>query len=404
MDISITVSGFAMNKVSNDVSAVDFKRQLEIYNQETSFSDDKISELKEAINKNIKYLNKSDILPLNNISAKIKVLLIPESSQLASRIDALVVNLKDGKEVKDLPIEILQKILLDVDSIFIKRRVNKAFKDAIEDKCFLFNYLIANINRLNKKEILFLSIKNKDLITVVNFQLDPKLDQKSEITDDDLKLLGENCPNIETLAFSASNDFTDAGYAELAKFPKLKSLAVKRFCDIGKKGENAIANASQLEELSITGIDAGLTDRTLDQIVDNNPGRIKKFHLFGSNDVSAESLYDALPKFSNLEDLHIKFIQQSVNDDLLIALKSNKQLKNLSLDSLWSRISNVGLQSLTTCSNLENIQLSGNKQIDDEGLKILSSLKNLKTLNLTRTSITKAGILEFPQPHVNIKI
>jgi internalin A len=54
--------------------------------------------------------------------------------------------------------------------------------------------------------------------------------------------------------------------------------------------------------------------------------------------------------------------------------------------------SNASLRSINKMKSLEVLSLNGNKGITDSGLDELRDLKNLKLLQLSRTSVTDQGV------------
>jgi hypothetical protein len=77
----------------------------------------------------------------------------------------------------------------------------------------------------------------------------------------------------------------------------------------------------------------------------------------------------------------------------LQALASCKKLAGLNLYE--TGVSNRDLEVVATMANLQNLELSANDRIDDEGLKYLASLKKLRRLALYRTGATTAGVVEL---------
>jgi hypothetical protein len=79
--------------------------------------------------------------------------------------------------------------------------------------------------------------------------------------------------------------------------------------------------------------------------------------------------------------------------------KNLEYLKNFpklqTLDVGRTHLDAVGTRSLAQCKNLRELSVRGNKCFDDNCLPILSSLKNLKSLDLRETPVTLAGVKQL---------
>ena len=104
-------------------------------------------------------------------------------------------------------------------------------------------------------------------------------------------------------------------------------------------------------------------------------------------------LFSASLLFQKLEFLDLTFMP--IDDDLLRYIIQLPNLKGLGLGG--TRVTCKGIRYLSKHahfkSSLEILILSGNNIIDDESLKYMTAFPNLRTLELTRTEVSLNGIL-----------
>ncbi|HAH47951.1 MAG TPA: hypothetical protein DCM07_24475 [Planctomycetaceae bacterium] len=95
-----------------------------------------------------------------------------------------------------------------------------------------------------------------------------------------------------------------------------------------------------------------------------------------------------LKGLAKLEVLHLEDCH--VMDDALAPLNGKLTLKNLDLHE--TGLTDAGLSHVSSLLNLTHLSLQKNRQITDEGLQALATLKKLSSVNLDRLNISDQGI------------
>ena len=110
------------------------------------------------------------------------------------------------------------------------------------------------------------------------------------------------------------------------------------------------------------------------------------FNLVGDR-VDDGQLGDLAPISAQVATLNLARTQ--VNDDGLKAIEPLKNLRKLHLEN--TKIGDAGLTHLKGLTSLEYLNLYGT-QVTDSGLEQLDDLKNLKSLYLWQTKVTRDGV------------
>lgn len=110
---------------------------------------------------------------------------------------------------------------------------------------------------------------------------------------------------------------------------------------------------------------------------------------------------DGLAALTGLTDLQELYLAGTiVDDDSCRVIASFPNLRKLRLSR--DQISDAGLEILSDCSLLEELDLSEDSLISDAGMASVAKLKALKKLNLWRVQISDAGVLMLA-PLVNLE-
>ena len=117
------------------------------------------------------------------------------------------------------------------------------------------------------------------------------------------------------------------------------------------------------------------------------------------NDLTEEILIN-LEGFTMRQDRTTYLTAAIDNNDLKI-VADLKNIKKLNLEN--SLITNDGIAYLKQLSQLEQLNLYGTN-ISDEGLIQLTSLKNLSQIYLWKTKVTMSGIEQFKKIHPKVTI
>lgn len=182
------------------------------------------------------------------------------------------------------------------------------------------------------------------------------------VGDTSLSYLADNnvMPNLLSLDLSDTH-ITDIFMSKIIKFPKLKNLSLF-YCNITNNSLKYISKLLDLEVLNIDNRD--ITD-------------------------------DGLHHLQNLKNLHTLDIFSGRITDIGCTFIA-KIISLQSLELCGGCITDLGCELLS--ANLENLihlNLSQNEHITNRGSAALATLYNLKTLNLSSTSVTASGIRFF---------
>jgi hypothetical protein len=133
---------------------------------------------------------------------------------------------------------------------------------------------------------------------------------------------------------------------------------------------------------------AALTDSDLATIAVEVP-HLRQLHLSFCRQVSSRGLL----VISNLDCLEVLQLNSTnVTDELLLKSQFNHTIKELGISH--TSISEAGINTLSTCTRLQSLDLSGNR-FDESCLKLIGRSTSIRTLNLSDTSVTDLGMLHI---------
>jgi hypothetical protein len=117
---------------------------------------------------------------------------------------------------------------------------------------------------------------------------------------------------------------------------------------------------------------------------------IESLHIGAAHDVAGDIFSKIASKLRCLKQLHIN--RSSLSSDGLQSITSLEHLTALSIG--YSRVGAAGFTSLSKLSNLKSLDISGNRELQDNGLRNgVLSLLQLKHLNLSDCSSLSGGAL-----------
>jgi len=274
-------------------------------------------------------------------------------------------------------------------------------------------------------------------------------------TDKALSFL-ENLTELRKLRISSSRGVTDAGLSHLRGLNKLEDVEIWWCPTITGEGLSYLSHLRSLKRLSFNS--QGITESGIASIVNlqqlselkiyNSPledigmvsvgqlTNLRKLELLYVNGVTDVGL-SQLQNMSTLEDLTIR--SDSITGEGLSSFSRSKSLKRLVLagqgltvssisfikdlqqitelhiggavtnEMLWLLEGNKTLESLKISSAVELPGTSGGitvvNMVDDMGIEPLKSLRQLKSLDISSTRITKQGVdaLQRAMPDCEIK-
>jgi Leucine-rich repeat (LRR) protein len=195
-------------------------------------------------------------------------------------------------------------------------------------------------------------------------------------------LLGDGFFAKATSVSLRNNDVTDADLKPLRELRSLDRLVLS--CHrISDAGLDHIRESTQLRSLHLHDMpritDAGM--KHLRGLV-----KLERIYLAHRNYAVTDASLAELSKLPNLKDLHLDGAQ--ITDAGLVHLQGLSNLEWISLRK--TRITDEGLGHFSQMKNLRVLSLDDTK-ITDDNLGDLEGL-NLRSLNIQRTLVTKAGV------------
>ncbi|MCE9524542.1 MAG: hypothetical protein K8R36_00640 [Planctomycetales bacterium] len=206
---------------------------------------------------------------------------------------------------------------------------------------------------------------------------------KRGVTDKGLESLAGH-PGLKTLDLTLSG-ITNAGMAHLDKLPKLEEVNLKR-CDITAPGYEALAKITTLKRIRAPQTHfngdclAALKDCTWLELLD----------LQDCNEVPKDQ-WKTLANFKNLKSLRVW--GPTVDDSTLEFIVGAKNLKSLFLES--TEVTKAGLDKVTVLEGIQTISLTNAKNIYDAELEPLGKFKELTSLELRNCALNGKGLVHL---------
>jgi internalin A len=197
-----------------------------------------------------------------------------------------------------------------------------------------------------------------------------QLDLGPGITDAGLRHI-EGLVSLCRLRLDSASGVTDAGMRHLESLSRLASLSLQ-YTHVGNQGLRSIAGLRSLTELEINNTD--VTDDGLAHLASLTS--LETLHLCGSQETNPDTM---LPS------------RATITDNGLLHLATLSKLRRLRLDSTaGAEITANGLRGLAHL-DLDSLRLRG-PGIDDACIELLTGFAHLKSLSLTNTRLSKAGM------------
>lgn len=202
-----------------------------------------------------------------------------------------------------------------------------------------------------------------------------------DLTDAGLKPI-RGLTKLERLVLTGSK-INGSGLANLETLTELRSLTL----GVPTPASAIVRwkNLSKLEELSL--FSTGLTDEGLSHLAAFK--NLKKLTISNENQITGKKLADVLKRFPKLTHLDLS-ADDNVDDDAIKVLDELRDLRELCLD--YTSITSEGLKSIEPLENLRRLELMHDEKIGDAGLKRLNGLKHLEELLLISINITSKGL------------
>lgn len=217
---------------------------------------------------------------------------------------------------------------------------------------------------------------------------------KISLSDETLSSL-TNLKSLQVLNL-ADTSFSDESLSILEGVsPGLISLDL-RGCPISDKATTVITRFANLKALRFNGKNGqtGISDDGVRSLA-----ACKSLKVLALDELTFVGT-DGLAALTGLKDLQELYVGGTiVDDDSCRVIASFPNLRKLRLSR--DQVSDAGLEILSDCSQLEELDLSEDSLISDAGMASVAKLKALKKLNLWRVQISDAGVLMLA-PLVNL--
>lgn len=220
------------------------------------------------------------------------------------------------------------------------------------------------------------------------------------VTDAGLRILSTHCPHLESLELYGCERISDVGIHAIAdSCRELQKLDVGR-TPVTDAGLAAIAALTRLSLRDINLRDcAAITDGGLSQLAEAGNG-LERIDVSETDisDVGVQYLASHCPRLTEL----LVWNCSRVTDMGLHHIAASCPLLRM-LDVGSERITDVGLKYVSRLKHLETLELFGCEKITDAGVQeLLASCTKLRRLNLGDTGITDASLRLISQALPNL--
>lgn len=223
-----------------------------------------------------------------------------------------------------------------------------------------------------------------------------RLNNCRSITDEALKEISKNCPELKHISFSYSFGITDEGLKSIASgCKKLNKISLHQCKNITDDGVLAIVKGcNDLTSIYFTHLKATFSDTSVNQIADSLP-KLKEIRLCSNKRITDDGLSKLVEKCKELEFIDIQGCNAITDASLKKIAENCPNLKKF-YASNCRKITNAGLIAIIEkCTSLEEIKTSYCNKITDESILKLSDAKSIKFVDVTNckrvtnTSINK---------------
>ncbi len=382
----------------NYISITDTNYLIKGYLYAENFDQHKTWELNNLIDNNLRMILQQTETPQSKdlqanllaLSNKInKEINTPQAHELSFNIMGLALGLfsteKNNYLQDEIPSDVFSVILNNLNPDNLASDIQ--FLTSIERTSTLWRQEIHThiLRRINVENLSPSIIGCKTGSEAIEYIIKNKLQSANlsdffDITDDDLKKLIENCPNLHTL-FVHSNKIKEIPFEKLQALQRLDLAWCKQLSE--DKLPEALAKLTALKSLVLRGCWQLSGDKLAETL--GKLQALQGLDLSDCTQLSEDILIEALGKLTALQSLDLSWCKQLSGDKLAEALGKLQALK--SLDFAWcTQLSEdtliVALGKLTA---LQSLNLAGCTQLSGDKLaKELGKLTALKRLTIAR--------------------
>ena len=378
----------------NDMSISSINNKINGFLNSEDFDTAKIWELSNFINHNLrKILQQTEILNAKDLQAnllalsnKINNVNTPLAHELSFNIMGLAIGLFSAEKNNYLHEEIPSEVFsIIVDNLNPHNLVDDIrFLKSIKRTSTKWNKEIhAHIlRRINEKDLSPSVVGCKTGSAAINYIIKNKLQSAnlsyfSDIRDEDLRKLIENCPDLHTL-FLESNKIKKVS---LEKLTALKNLDLS-YCMRLSGDKLALGKLTALKSLKLRWCTPLSEDQltALGKLI-----ALQSLELSGCRQFSEDKLAEALGKLTALKSLNLRECEQLSGDKLAEALGKLIALQSLDLEGCKQLSGDKLIKALGKLTALQSLNLERCRQLSgDELAEALGKLTALKNLDLER--------------------
>ena len=240
---------------------------------------------------------------------------------------------------------------------------------------------LANLQELEELELAATKITDAGLQHLQSLRNLKELDlTRTAVTDAGLVAIAE-MTSLEGLNL-LSLSITDQGLRHLAALTNLRTLDLSGQA-ITDAGVAALAGLTELRSFRASG--SSLTDQAVDTIVRFE--KLERLYLQRTNITD-----DGMPKLASLKQLRTLYVESSITDAGIDALKDLPNLEVLGIGG--PNITDAGVAKIAELKGITNLFLD-DSNITDDCVADLIRLRRLVFLTIKNTKITQEGMQDF---------
>ncbi len=303
-------------------------------------------------------MDKDEYLP-----SKMKVSAVAAEMMLSSEVNLQALHQATGVEITDQVVE----EICEANSRIIKLNLTSCKK--ISD----FSLVVVGNQCKELQSISFGGCENVRHVGLRSLAMNCRLLRSIDfvgydIDDPGLRIIAASLDKLEDLFLTGCSSITDRGLSQIAHCcTKLRRLRLGGCYKIGESGVWAfyeLENCRDLEEIELFGC-IYLSDSALLAIARRCPS-LKRINVSKCHDISTRAICKFVSISNCLTDFVASNCHQAIDDNVLSHLIQNLSNSLVRLDVSYCELSeNIFIKSISQCSNLKYLNLSG-YPVDDE--------------------------------------
>ncbi len=382
----------------NNISINNIKNTIKGYLKNENFEEAKTGELNNFIGNNLRTILQltdtweakdlqDDLLALSNKINKQNN--TPQAHELSFNIMGLALGLlsinKNNYLQDQIPSDVFSVILNNLNSNNLASNIKFLTSTKRTSTMWMKEVNAHILRRINEENISLHIVGCKTGSEAVNYIIKNKLKSANlskfpDITDEDLKKLIENCPDLHTL-------FLRSGHIKEVSFEKLQALQSLdlSFCRqlSGDRLAEALGKLTALKSLDLSWCMQLSRDKLAEAL--GKLTALQSLRLAACRQLSGDKLAEALGKLTGLQSLYLYGCTQLSEDKLTEAFGKLTPLQSLNLAQCTQLSEDKLIEALDKLRALKSLDLAGCTQlsVDKKLTEALGKLTALQSLNLS---------------------